>query len=192
MYVLLRNCSEKSAEIQALKVQAIEREGRLRAARSDVMEARAIAAEREAKVTELSRSLSDIGLERTQLRQQLNRTKVELTETQGDLESLADEILAMKDFVLDDSDLAAIDAQLSTQYLGDDEESVNNADVGNDEVEGTGDASNASDDSWEILSAIADLSKQMLEDARKDEEAFLGGSFLKKLTNGVQLPSQKK
>ena len=69
---------------------------------------------------------------------------------------------------------------------------LTHADVGNDEVEGTGDASNASDDSWEILSAIADLSKQMLEDARKDEEAFLGGSFLKKLTNGVQLPSQKK
>ena len=160
--MLLRNCSEKSAEIQALKVQAIEREGRLRAARSDVMEARAIAAEREAKVTELSRSLSDIGLERTQLRQQLNRTKVELAETQGDLESLADEILAMKDFVHVDSDLAAIDAQMSIQYLGDDEESVNNAALGNDEVEGRGDASNASDESWEILSAIADLSKQML------------------------------
>lgn len=189
-------CSEKNAEIEALKVQAIERESRLRIARSDLMEARAIAAEREAKVTELSFSLADVGAQRNKLREKLDQTEIELEETQEDLESLADEILAMKDFVLSDPDLAEIDTQLASRSNADSFRAELAEDC-EEEVEALSgsivDSTAAgTDDTWEVLQTLADMSKQLLEDAKMDEDNFLNGGFLKRLATGVQLPPQKK
>ena len=151
----LADIAEKDAQIQEMKAQAAEREGRLRSARSDLMEARVAAAEKEAKLVEVYKMLADAGTERARMRDELTQTKMELRETQQELESLADEILAMKDYVFEDDDGVVVEEDKE------EEEGV---------VDGAGPG-------WGVLQNLADMSKQMVEDAQVDEEAFEGAGY---------------
>lgn len=183
-------CRERTAEIAALRAQAMERESRLRAAKSEIMEARAGAAEKEAKLVELYQILADSGAERQRLREELAQTKIELVETQGELENLADEILAMKELVLNDTELAELNAGLlaaeNASNSGEEEEDITqNSTSFEASIESmSASAAAAAEGTWDILQQLAEMSRQMLDDAKLDEEAFRGAGFFKKLTSG--------
>lgn len=179
---------EKTAEIQALRAQAMERESRLRAAKSEIMEARAGAAEKEAKLVELYQILADSGSERARLRDELAQTKMELVETQGELENLADEILAMKEVVLNDDELAELNAgiQAAAENSSDEEQLGRNNTMNYNSFESSIEsmstsASASAEGTWDVLQQLAEMSRQMLDDAKVDEEAF---GFLRKLRGG--------
>ena len=165
----------------------MERESRLRAAKSEIMEARAGAAEKEAKLVELYQILADSGSERARLRDELAQTKMELVETQGELENLADEILAMKELVLNDDELAELNASIQAAENGSDEEQLfGNNDTNYNSFESSIEsmstsASAAAEGTWDVLQQLAEMSRQMLDDAKVDEEAF---GFLRKLRGG--------
>jgi chromosome segregation ATPase len=184
-------CRERTAEIAALRAQAMERESRLRAAKSEIMEARAGAAEKEAKLVELYQILADSGAERARLREELAQTKMELVETQGDLESLADEILAMKELVLNDSELAELNAGILTAGA---ESSIPSEEVSDNSFESSmesisASAAAAAGGTWDVLQQLAEMSRQMLDDAKLDEEAFTGARFFKNLTSRAGVSS---
>jgi hypothetical protein len=168
----------------------MERESRLRAAKSEIMEARAGAAEKEAKLVELYQILADSGAERQRLREELAQTKIELVETQGELENLADEILAMKELVLNDTELAELNAGLlaaeNASNSGEEEEDITqNSTSFEASIESmSASAAAAAEGTWDILQQLAEMSRQMLDDAKLDEEAFRGAGFFKKLTSG--------
>lgn len=176
-------CRDRTAEIAALRAQAMERESRLRASKSEIMEARAGAAEKEAKLIELYQVLAESGAERATLRDELAHTKMELVETQGELENLADEILAMKELVLNDTELAELNAGMTAALESSEEELENN---NSSSFESSIDSmstpvSVAAEDTWDVLQQLAEMSRQMLDDAKLDEEAFNGAGFFKKL-----------
>jgi chromosome segregation ATPase len=180
-------CRERTAEIAALRAQAMERESRLRASKSEIMEARAGAAEKEAKLIELYQILADSGAERARLRDELAQTKMELVETQGELENLADEILAMKELVLNDAELAELNAGLTAALETSEEEVENNNNSSSFEssIESmSASAAAAAEGTWDVLQQLAEMSRQMLDDAKIDEEAFNGAGFFKKFASG--------
>ena len=181
-----------------MRVQATERDARLRTARSDLMEARAVQAEQESKLLELYQTLADASAERARLREELAQTKTDLAETQSDLESLADEILAMKEMVLNDEELAELDASIaaasaadgnSTTYTFSGSQQQPSSSTTTPDLATA--ASAAAEGTWQVLQTLAEMSKQMLEDAKMDENAFLGAGFFKNLTTGAQTPTTK-
>ncbi|KAG7669125.1 hypothetical protein NADE_005354 [Nannochloris sp. 'desiccata'] len=178
--------AERTAEVAALRAQAIERESRLRGAKSEIMEARAGAAEKEAKLIELYQILADSGAERARLRDELAQTKMELVETQGELENLADEILAMKELVLNDSELAELNAGMAAaSKISEEELENNNSSSFESSIESmTASAAAAAEGTWDVLQQLAEMSRQMLDDAKLDEEAFNGAGFFNKLASG--------
>ena len=176
--------AEKNAEIETLRSQAVEREARLRAARADLMESQALSVEKEAKLTELYRVMADASAERARLRDELAHTKMELAETMTELESLADEILKMSgmdaEYVDEEEQGAGVGVGNTTTISR--TEQNDQAGVGRfSSPQGT--APLHIPPAWDILQNLAEMSKQLLEDAKIDEEAFFGAGFFSSSSN---------
>jgi len=165
--------AQRDAEISRLNAESAEKEVRLRSARVELMEARASAQERELKLREVYSKLAEAGLERARLREELGQTRMELADTQADLEALADEILVMKDLVLSQEELDELGAASeSLQSSGTNQSGHLMASTGAEDM-----AAAAAQGTWQVLQSLAALSRQVMNDAIQDDDAFSGSGL---------------
>ena len=152
--------SAKDLELGRLRGQLAEREGKLRAARSDLLEVRMAAQEKDAALAEAYDKLASACQERSRLRGELVHTQGELAETRAELEALADDILSIRDLMdsIDGEDEAAAAAGAESLPAG--------------SVPGEG------EEALDVLQNLAAFSRQMLSDAAEDADVYAMASKL--------------
>jgi hypothetical protein len=153
--------SKKEAEVVSLKHQLAERDGKLKAARTDALEARMALQQKDVELKAAFAQLSEAVHERSVMRTQLAQTHAELAETRAELEQLADDILAIK-MLMDDEELGLEPA------AGADSAAANDASWGGYSA-AAAPAGAAGDEALDILQSLAALSRQLVEDASEDD-----------------------
>lgn len=120
--------------------------------------------------------LANAGADKSQLREELAKTRMDLAETRRELEALADEILAVKDIVLNDEELSTLHASLSAAQEENEDcttfGSGSETSVDDDRMQPYFLAGTTVQDTFDVLRSLSELSRQMLGDARLDEQVF--------------------
>ena len=178
-------------EIKELRSKLELRDLDLRSMRAQLLESKALGSEQEKQIKALTTELTQAGIDRAQLQEDLALTRAELDQMAIELESLADDILKSSDEELENF----------SEIFDDPVDKPNTRDVwprnGVDEnkpkINSNADFDafkvNSQNASWEVLAqGIANLSRDILKDAQRDEQLFnISGIFGhiegKKITN---------
>ncbi|KAI3425270.1 hypothetical protein D9Q98_009037 [Chlorella vulgaris] len=159
--------SNREAEVVSLKHQLAERDGKLKAARTDALEARMALQQKDVELKAAFAQLSEAVHDRSVMRTQLAQTHAELAETRAELEQLADDILAIKELMEDeDEELGLSDNSDSESYTY---YSPAAAEEQYAAAEPPPAAFGDGDEALDILQSLASLSRQLVEDATEDD-----------------------